>query len=254
MSASFYRSLAREAAALYDRRDRFARHFAFGKLTGDPAFREMLERGLLPPGGALLDLGCGQGVLPALLLAARDSHARGRWPAGWPAPPNPRAVRGIDLAARDIERARKAVGEQAQFVAGDIRDTDYGRADAVVILDVLHYIDFEAQEKALRRVRETLADGGVLLLRVASLSRGWRYRYTVLVDRAVMALRGHRLPRLWNRPLAEWLERLEALGFGVEAHPMSAGTPFANVLLVARCAPRAAAPLTSATAQAAAAA
>ena len=234
MTASFYRALARDAAALYDRRDRFARHFAYNKLVRDPAFRHFLERGLLPQGGAVLDLGCGQGVLPALLLAARQAQSRGQWPEAWPAPPNPRGMRGIALAARDVERARGAAGGQAQFVAGDIRDTDFGRADAVVMLDVLHYIDFAAQEAVLERARAALGDGGVLLLRVASLSRSWRYRYTVLVDRAVMALRGHRLARLWNRPLGEWRQRLEQMGFGVEAHPMSAGTPFANVLLVAR--------------------
>jgi hypothetical protein len=36
------------------------------------------------------------------------------------------------------------------------------------------------------------------------------------------------------RTLAEWVARLQSLGFEVQSQPMSAGTPFANVLLVAR--------------------
>jgi hypothetical protein len=49
-----------------------------------------------------------------------------------------------------------------------------------------------------------------------------------------MAARGHRLPRLWCRPVAGWRAELERLGFKVEPVPMSEGTAFANVLLVAR--------------------
>jgi cyclopropane fatty-acyl-phospholipid synthase-like methyltransferase len=147
-------------------------------------------------------------------------------------------MRGIDLVERDINRARAAADGLAQFITGDIRDTDFGRADAVVMLDVLHYIDFEEQDAVLQRVRAALPDGGVLLMRVANLSNDWRYRYTAAVDRIVMALRGHRLPRLWNRRTSEWIQRLEALGFTVDAQPMSAGTLFANVLLVARYHPR----------------
>lgn len=70
MSDAFFRTLAREAAGGYPRRDPFARHFAYGKLTGDPAFAHLLRAGLFPDGARVLDLGCGQGVLPALLLAA----------------------------------------------------------------------------------------------------------------------------------------------------------------------------------------
>ena len=235
---AFFKRLARAAANRYEPADRFARFFGYGKLTGDPAFRHLLESGLLPPGGSVLDLGCGQGVLEALLLAAREAHAKGDWPAEWPAPPNPRAMRGIDLVERDVRRARVAADGRAQFITGDIRDTDFGRADAVVILDVLHYIDFDEQDAVLQRVRAALHEGGALLLRVANRSSDWRYRYTVAIDRIVMALRGHRLPRLWNRTIPEWVQKLEALGFAVEKRPMSAGTPFANVLLVARYHPR----------------
>lgn len=234
MTDPFYRSLAREAAARYGARGRFARHFAAGKLTRDPVFAHLLRQGLLPPGGSLLDLGCGQAVLGALLAAARERHARGDWPRDWPAPPNPRSYRGIDLSARDIERARTALGDRAQLVAADIREADFGRADAVVILDVLHYIGRAEQDAVLDRVRTALADGGVLLLRVANADGSRAYRCTAAVDRVVMALRGHGWLRLHSRPVGEWLQRLEALGFAVEATPMSAGTPFANVLLVAR--------------------
>jgi SAM-dependent methyltransferase len=231
---AFFRTLAKEAAARYPPRDRFARHFAFGKLRGDPAFRHLLASGAIPRGARVLDLGCGQGLFAALIAAARARHAKGEWPSDQAPPPEPRSYRGIDLMPRDVERAMHANATAAEFVAGDIRSTDFGRADAVVILDVLHYIDFPAQHDVLTRVRSALGDGGVLLLRVGDASTSLRFRYSVWVDRVVMALRGHRLQRLYCKPLALWVHELELLGFSVEARPMSAGTPFANVLLVAR--------------------
>ena len=218
MTPAEFRVLAKQAARRYPARDRTARHFAFGKLTRDPAFAFMLREQLLPASGAILDLGCGQGVLAALLASAGGDV---------------RLMRGIDLRARDIARAQ-AAGTGAQFVEGDIRTTPFGSADCVVILDVLHYIGFAEQEEVLRRVREALTGGGLLLLRVGDASRSLRFLYTVAVDRAVMALRGYRLARLHCRPLTEWIALLEKLGFHVRAEPMSHGTPFANVLLVAR--------------------
>jgi hypothetical protein len=107
-------------------------------------------------------------------------------------------------------------------------------ADAVVILDVLHYIDYTTQDDVLRRVRDALGGGGLLLLRVSDASAGWRFRYTSAVDWLATALRGHGRSRLYTRPLAAWKASLARLGFAVEERSMSEGTGFANVLLLAR--------------------
>lgn len=243
MSDTFFRTLAREAASAYPPRQRYARHFAFGKLTGDPAFAHVLRAGLVPDGSRVLDIGCGQGLLCSLLLASQARRRRGEWDARWPAPPAMARYAGIDLMAADVERARAMTrhwhqaitgAPECSYIAGDMRDIEYPRANVAVLLDVLHYVDYEAQAAILGRVRDALAPRGTLLLRVADESRTLRFRCTVLVDRVVMALRGHKLPRLWCRPIASWRTELERLGFAVEAAPMSEGTPFANVLLVAR--------------------
>jgi SAM-dependent methyltransferase len=234
----FFRALAKQAAARFPARDRTARHFAYGKLKGDPVFHHLLAHGLIPRGSRVLDLGCGQGVLGALLQTAKECHAAREWPQAWPPPPNPRRVCGIDLRQKDVDRARAANIEGAEWIRGDIRSTEFGPADAVVLLDVLHYIEYSEQESVLKRARDSLGGRGVIILRVGDASGSLRFRFTLAVDRAVMRLRGHRFARLHCKPLAQWQRELTELGFVVDAVPMSAGTPFANVLLLARLAPR----------------
>ena len=105
--------------------------------------------------------------------------------------------------------------------------------DVVVILDVLHYVDPAAQEGVLRRVHAALRPGGRLLLRVGDASARRGFAISQWVDRVVTMVRGHRVPPTYGRTLAEWQAVLRRLGFDVQPVPMSRGTPFANVLLVA---------------------
>jgi SAM-dependent methyltransferase len=211
---------------------RFAYYFARGTLTADPVYRAILELGLLSGRGRILDLGCGQGLLAAWLQAARRSFESGAWPEGWPAAPAPQSTRGIELMSKDVERAHRALGPGG-VSQGDIRAVEFGAADAVVMLDVLHFMPADAQRQVLLRVRAALPAGGILLLRVGDSGGGLRFRYTQWVDRLAMLLRGHAIVTAHWRSVAQWRELLRECGFDVEAQPMSEGTRFANVLLVA---------------------
>lgn len=229
-----FRDLAGAAASAYRPAGRFAQGFARGKLTGDPVFEHLLRHGLLLPAGTVLDLGCGQGVLAALIREAQRASSAGRWPPAWAPAPSAQRVLGIELMPRDIARARQALGDAAEFIEGDIVSTAYPAADAVVLLDVLHYIDHEAQRAVLERVMGSLQGRGVLLLRIGDADGGWGFMISQWVDRIVTRVRGHRLQRLYCRPLPQWQGLLESLGFEVESRPMSQGTLFSNVLLIAR--------------------
>lgn len=227
-------ALRAAAVAPYRKAGRFAYHFARGKLRADPVFRAILEHGLLQQHERILDLGCGQGLLTAWLLAARDCCERGIWPESWPRPPQSPAVRGIELMPREVARARRALGERCALTQGDVRNAAFGVADAVVILDVLHYINADAQHSVLERVRAALAPGGLLLLRVGDAAGGARFRITQYADRLTMIWRGHGLLATHCRSLEQWRELLSACAFKSTAMPMSRGTPFANVLLIAQ--------------------
>jgi hypothetical protein len=115
-----------------------------------------------------------------------------------------------------------------------MRSTDFGRVDTIVILDALHYVPIADQDQVLLRARDALNSNGVLLLRVGDANGGFGFRWSKWVDKTAMLVRGHGWNPLHCRPLADWRAALSRLGFDVDAAPMSEGTPFANVLLVAR--------------------
>jgi SAM-dependent methyltransferase len=221
------------AARPYAGAGRTALHFARGKLRHDPVFRALLARGLVPDGARLVDLGCGPGALIALLVAARARFEAGGWPRGWPPPPRLASALGVDLRRRAIAAGRRALGDRAALEVGDVRDAAIPACDAIAILDVLHYLPPDDQLRVLARCAAALAPGGLLLLRVGDADAGVRAAITRVADQAITLVRGSR-PRLYTRGLASWLAALGQAGFRGEATPMSAGTPFANVLLVAR--------------------
>ncbi|MGH8253059.1 MAG: class I SAM-dependent methyltransferase [Steroidobacteraceae bacterium] len=227
------RRIARAAAQRYRRSGLFAYRFALGKLARDPVFAALLEHGMIPQRARLLDLGCGQGVLAAWIDAARASFHAQQWPKEWPPPPEPSDFHGIELMRRDVERARAALGASARIDCADIRTAEFGNADVVIIMDVLHYMNLTEQEQVLTRVRSSIGEAGKLLLRVGDAAGGWRFKMSRWVDAAVLYVRGHRRAQLHCRSLQAWKDVLANCGFSARSIPMSEGTLFANVLLVA---------------------
>jgi cyclopropane fatty-acyl-phospholipid synthase-like methyltransferase len=227
--------LLEAACEPYLRSGRFAYHFARGKLSRDPVYRSILELGLLRGRSRVLDLGCGQGLLTAWLRAAERCYEAGHWPYDWPEAPKSISTHGIELMLREVDRARCALGADLEVQHADIRTAAFGSADAVVIFDVLHYLGAASQHEVLRRVRAALPDNGLLLLRVGDAAAGVRFRWTEYTDKVVMFMRGHGWVSMHCRSAGQWQALLEECGFVcAERFPMSQGTPFANVLLVAR--------------------
>lgn len=226
MSAADFRELARTTAANYQGAGRFARHFARGKLTGDPVFAWILGEGIIPRGARVLDLGCGQGLLGALLFTAGA---------------NPAHYEGIDLSERDIGRARAmanslphGAGARITFRVGDIRNAPFPPSDVIVMVDVLHYVDFRAQASVFDKAIEALGQGGYLILRVSDATPSLRFSWTHFVDRFAMRMRGLSTRRLYCRTLPGWREHLLRRRLKITTIPMSSGTFFANVVLLAR--------------------
>ena len=244
-AATAWSGLHAAACAPYRAVSRWAWHWARGKLGHDPVFRGLLERGDLPAGARVVDIGCGQGLLASLLQACGDLQAAGRWPAAWPVRAGAVVYTGIELMPKDVARADAALRHlplAPRFLCADMRQAELPACDVVVILDVLHYVDHAAQDRVLQRVHDALTAGAGdaatpdraarLLLRVGDAAEARGFAASQWVDRIVTWARGHRVPPTWGRPLRAWTQQLQSLGFRVHAVPQSQGTPFANVLLV----------------------
>jgi len=232
------RALLKTAARPYLAAGLYPYFFARGKLGYDPVYLSLLRRGGIADGARILDLGCGQGLLAAVLIAARRQYEAGAWPMGWPAPPSRTQLYGIELQERPANWARIALAGGASVQTGDLRHAVLPDADAVFILDVLHYLEPEAQQRVLEQVAHALRAGGTLFMRVADIAAGLRFGFTRVADRFSAIMRGQRVPPHHHRSLADWTAVLHSFGFAVVAEPMSAGTPFVNVLLTARAGSR----------------
>jgi uncharacterized protein (DUF2062 family) len=228
--------LAAEAADRYLGTSLTAWEFARAKLRGDPVYRAVLAADWLPPSGVLVDIGCGPGLLLALIAEAVEAAGDGRWPPdGWPQPPRRMQLVGVELRPRAADVARHALGDDAEIHTADALDVALPPAiDVAAIFDVLHMMDREAQRPLIARVAAAMPPGAVLLVREADAAAGWRFRMVRLGNTITALVRGHWRPRFAFRTASEWRAELAALGFEVSLAPMSEGTPFANVLLVAR--------------------
>jgi len=229
-------ALLEEAAYSYLGTGMFNWEFVRGKLRHDPVYFHLLRPGVLPlqPGDHLLDLGCGRGIVFALLLAARGRAERGEYPADWGPPPPFLRFYGIEERAKAVDVACQALGVDAHIEADDLCTAPLPPADAVLLLDVLHYLPAAAQEDLLARAAATLSPGGLILLRDADAGGGWRFTATRLQERLTALARRHWRQRFHYRSRAAWSRHLESLGFEVRVEPMGKGTPYANVLLTAR--------------------
>ena len=206
--------------------------FVRGKLRHDPMYRGILEAGLLPRRGRLVDLGCGRGILLSLLVAVADAAEDDEVIA-------PMELIGIELRRSHARAAAKALAQlphqpEIEIRQGDLRELPVPPCDTAVLLDVLHYMPAEAQVDLIGRVAEKLRPGGMLLLREADADAGWRFATTRSAERLMAVLRGHFRQRFHFRGKTAWEELARAAGLVVESEPMSEGTPYGNVLLVAR--------------------
>jgi SAM-dependent methyltransferase len=98
------------------------------------------------PGDRVLDVGCGTGVLLRYL-------------------PNVTYM-GIDANAGCIAQAHKEHGDRGRFVCADLCNfdvRDFGTADIVVAIGLLHHLDDTLAADILNSVAKTLRPGGRLI-------------------------------------------------------------------------------------------
>jgi len=211
------RVIAQRIAARY--RWPWHRDYARAKLRWDPAYAAVADV-LDNATDSVLDIGCGLGLLGFYL---RERGFRG-------------AYHGVDFDAPKIaeaSRIARAAGLDLVFDDGDATALP-GFSGHVILLDVLHYLRADDQQKLLREAAARVADGGVLVARNVLRAPGWRFQVTALQERLIHAVRWMRSPAL-HYPVREEIEEpLRAAGLVVDVSPLWGNTPFNSFLIVAR--------------------
>ncbi len=210
--------------SIYDRK------FVRAKLRRDPLYRAVLERLQDEPCDAVLDLGCGRGIVLALLDTQWRSVKRDDR--------NPPALMGVERVPRLAHVAQAALAHRAHIEIADLEGYAPPRANAVLLLDVLHYLDERAQAGLIARTAAMLPPGGRVLIREPDRTRGLRFWFTRASERACALARVALRQRFHYRTAKEWMDLIEAHGLKAAASSLSRGTPFANVLIEGKKPPR----------------
>jgi len=196
---------------------RFAQGYVRGKLSSDPVARAVARLAAHAPLGTVLDAGCGRGQLAVLLLELGLADR----------------VFGFDWDAKKVLLATRAArGLAATFREADLRAPFAETVDTGLLIDVLHYLTDDEQDAVLRNVAR--AARRTVFVRELDPDRGWRSRVTRVQEIVTTALGVNRGARVRIRPISAIVAVLVAEGFEAEVAPCWGGTPFANVLIVAR--------------------
>jgi len=207
-------------------RERTRFHYLRAKLLGDPVAKLVSDlAGDEPNGfGAILDIGTGRGLLPLLLIEIGSASS----------------ATGIDWDRDKIAAAQRAAAAggdglgpvDATFREGDVRTVDFGPADTVLLIDVLHYLTIAEQDAMLDRAAAAVRPGGRLLVREAEPRLGWRSWMTLAEERIFTSVGVNRGERVRFRSASEIASRMEAAGLRCAVQPAWGKTPFSNVLVI----------------------
>jgi SAM-dependent methyltransferase len=206
---------------------------ARGKMQMDPVYTRILADGVLPDAGTIVDIGCGQGLMLALVATARARYAEGIWP-GWPPPPRTADLVGLEPRARVAARARTALEHDARIETAGALDALLPPCRAVLLLDVLHMLRRDDQDRVLAVVHDALEPGGVLILREADAAGGARFMLVRLGNWLRGVAEGHLARKLEFDSAAGWDARLRARGFVTTRAASGGAAPLANFLIYAR--------------------
>lgn len=192
------------------------RYYVAAKLRTDPALNEVAALG---PLGDVLDAGCGRGQLG--LCLAELGHVS--------------SLSGFDFDARKVEVARAAAGERAQFEVGDLQTHELAPSDTILLMDVLHYLPIEAQDRLLARAASKLRPGGRIVVREVDAASGRKSFLTRAFEGVATRLGYNRSAgALGFRALADIAKALENAGLSCESAARDGTSLLENRLLVAR--------------------
>ncbi len=229
----FFVALVERASDRYLGRSLLAWEYGRGKLFRDPIYKTLVCDGVMPSGGTLVDVGCGQGLMLALLIAAADT-ADDEWPSNGPRPPRFDRLIGIELRPNVARLAHELLGDRAEISTADASAATLARFDVAVMVDVLHMMPAAKQVELIERLKTCLAPNGVMLIREADAAAGWRYAVVRSVNWIQAARQGNGRAPFHFRSREDWLTLLSQCGLAAEVVEHEGVGRLGNLLFRAR--------------------
>lgn len=211
--------LPKKAIASHYLPSRYHYWYAFSKMAMDPIYAGIRDV-FTQTRAALLDVGCGIGLLPQCLSASGVDIE----------------YRGFDIDAAKIAIARTAALKgglpHARFDIADVSKEFPDHRGSVALLDVMQYLDAAARDELLANAARCISPGGRLIIRTGIDDRSWRAAVTRGADWAGHKVRWMATPPR-SQPTREALSALlTAHGLRSEFRPLSGTTPFNNWLVL----------------------
>lgn len=195
----------------------FLEHYGWWKARLDPAYPLILSK--IRGARQVLDLGAGMGLLE-VLFAGRSPGAR---------------IRGVEWDERKVSAARKLLDcfPLATVDHGDACRVALGSPDAILLIDLLHYMDRAAQTTLLERCAVSLGRHGILMIRELDRSRA-RREIAETLERIAVGVGWNRGAGVEVPRTKEMVYLLQDHGFLVEVRPSGRGVFSGNLMIVAR--------------------
>jgi hypothetical protein len=135
---------------------------------------------------------------------------------------------GIELRSHRARLARAALGGDAEILETDARTVSPGTCRVVLLFDVLHMMPRDDQDALVASAVRALEPGGLIVVREADASAGWRFEAVRVGNRLTALASGAWRQTFAFRTLDEWQACFSRHGLEAERAAAGAGTPFAN--------------------------
>jgi 2-polyprenyl-3-methyl-5-hydroxy-6-metoxy-1,4-benzoquinol methylase len=199
---------------------RWLRGYVRSKLRRDPMYAAAYElfRGSKEP---ILDIGCGLGLL-AFYLRERGCS---------------QPILGLDVDARKIRQGSGIA--TAAYRDIDLREHDIkGRMPAfagnIALFDVLHYLPPAVQKSLLGHLSQSVAPGGLLVIRDCPSDNTPRFWMTCVAEKFAQAVSWNLNTTLHFPSRGQIAEAFNENEFVRESRPLSGKLPFNNHLFIFR--------------------
>lgn len=123
---------------------------------------------MIPARATILDLGCGYGFMDYMLYFLSPE----------------RNITGVDYDEEKIETANHCYSktDDINFIAADVTSFPLKEYDIIIIADVLHYLNPQAQEALIVKCMKALSPGGKLIIREGNADLKERHKGTILTE------------------------------------------------------------------------